>query len=409
MKRTATFLTTTALLLAASVAAPCSVAVVSGDATPDGRPLLWKNRDTDTAANRVMAFEGPRFAFLGIANTGDADGADVWAGANEAGFCIMNSASYNLPTDFDPSTEGEEGAFMRRALGECATVADFQQLLESTTGHRKVSANFGVIDAQGGAAFFETSDAAFARFDASDRRVAPEGYLVRTNFSFTGTPAGGAGYIRFDRVAALFHEEATGGGIRRDWLLTTASRDMVNGMTGVDPLAGTLPADARDRRMFYMNDSVTRDSAASTVVFQGPAKGEGPERTIMWTRLGHPLCSVALPLFVAGADGLRLTVGGADGAPIDRFALGWLARLFPYPKGGRGRYMDLAPVANRAGNGLLQVLPDIEEAVLRHTDALLRALPPGTAGLVRVEREAEDLVISRLRERYPEACAAAGL
>ena len=409
MKRVTTLLTTATLLLTAAVASPCSVAVVSGAATPDGRPLLWKNRDTGTAANRVMAFEGPRFAFIGVVNTPDLEGTDVWAGTNEAGFCIMNSASYNLPTDFDPSKEGEEGAFMRRALGECATVDDFQRLLTSTAGQRKVSANFGVIDAHGGAAFFETTDTTFARFDASDPRVAPEGYLVRTNFSFTGKPAGGAGYIRFDRVSTLFHEEVTGGGIRRDWLLTTASRDMVNGMTGVDPLAGPLPVDARDRRMFYMNDSVTRSSAASTVVFQGPATGEGPERTIMWTRLGHPLCSVALPLFVAGADGLRLTVGGTGGAPIDRFALGWLARLFPYSKGGRDRYMDLAPVANRAGSGLRQVLPDIEEAVLRRTDALLRQLPPGPATLVRVEREAEDLVAARLRERYPEACSEAGL
>ena len=207
----------------------------------------------------------------------------------------------------------------------------------------------------------------------------------------------------------MFHEEVTGGSIRRDWLLTSASRDMVNGMTGVDPLAGPLPVTARDRRMFYMYDSLTRSTAASTVVFQGPARGEGPGRTIMWTRLGHPLCSVALPLFVAGADGLRLTVGGADGAPLDRFALAWLARIFPYSGGGRERYMDLAPVANRAVGGLLQVLPDIEEAVLRRTDALLRELPPGPEGLVAVEREAENLVVARLRERYPEACSAAGL
>ena len=29
----------------------CTTAVVSGSATPDGRPLLWKNRDTDEANN----------------------------------------------------------------------------------------------------------------------------------------------------------------------------------------------------------------------------------------------------------------------------------------------------------------------------------------------------------------------
>ena len=31
----------------------CTSAVVSGKATPDGRPLLWKHRDTDFLKNHV--------------------------------------------------------------------------------------------------------------------------------------------------------------------------------------------------------------------------------------------------------------------------------------------------------------------------------------------------------------------
>ena len=33
----------------------CTSAVVSGKATPDGRPLLWKHRDTDFLKNHVEA------------------------------------------------------------------------------------------------------------------------------------------------------------------------------------------------------------------------------------------------------------------------------------------------------------------------------------------------------------------
>ena len=43
-------------LLAALTAEPvlaCTSAVVSGKVTPDGRPLLWKNRDTDYLRNHV--------------------------------------------------------------------------------------------------------------------------------------------------------------------------------------------------------------------------------------------------------------------------------------------------------------------------------------------------------------------
>ena len=31
----------------------CTSAVVSGKVTPDGRPLLWKNRDTDFMQNHI--------------------------------------------------------------------------------------------------------------------------------------------------------------------------------------------------------------------------------------------------------------------------------------------------------------------------------------------------------------------
>lgn len=46
-------------LLAALTAEPvlaCTSAVVSGKVTPDGRPLLWKNRDTDYLRNQVTMY-----------------------------------------------------------------------------------------------------------------------------------------------------------------------------------------------------------------------------------------------------------------------------------------------------------------------------------------------------------------
>ncbi len=46
-----------------------------------------------------------------------------------------------------------------------------------------VEANFGVIDANGGAAYYETDNFKFIKYDANDPSVAPNGYLIRTNFS----------------------------------------------------------------------------------------------------------------------------------------------------------------------------------------------------------------------------------
>jgi hypothetical protein len=87
----------TAILILAALqqSSACSTAIVSGKATPDGRPLLWKHRDTDNFNNKMMFFAGSRYEYIGLVNSQDSLW-HVWAGTNSAGFSIMNSASYNI-------------------------------------------------------------------------------------------------------------------------------------------------------------------------------------------------------------------------------------------------------------------------------------------------------------------------
>lgn len=416
MKKSLRIILPTAFALLPAIAGSafgCTIAVVSGKATPDGRPLLWKNRDSGYEANRMMFFRGEKYVFIGIVNSEDKEGKEVWAGVNSAGFCIMNSASYNVNAaakerDGDKRRMDEEGLFMKRALGACATVEEFEKLLRDTAGDRGIEANFGVIDAQGGASLFETDNDTYARFDAMDQRVAPEGYIVRTNYSFSGAPNDGAGYIRFDRAGKLFHEAVAGGGIDRDWILLTASRDMVNGLTGIDPLAGELPAHSGDRRFFYMSDSIARNSACSTALFQGVGPGDDPAATVMWVRLGHPLCSVALPQWVAAAESATLTTG-EDDAPIDRFALHWLNIIFPLHGGSRDRYLDLAPVLNRQGDGLLTRLMAIERRIIGAADQMIADSAGAAQNYVDMQREVENLARELLRAEFPAACELVGL
>ncbi len=64
----------------------CTTIVISGRVTADGRPILWKNRDTDEARNEVAYLsEGPLRA-VAVVNAGKR--TSVWMGVNEAGFCI---------------------------------------------------------------------------------------------------------------------------------------------------------------------------------------------------------------------------------------------------------------------------------------------------------------------------------
>ena len=85
---------------------------------------------------------------------------------------------------------------MRLALETCADLNDFEDLLRRSSGKWGIEANFGVLDADGNVAYYETGYYDFTKFDVNDPAVAPKGYIVRTNFSVTGRGDKGQGYIR---------------------------------------------------------------------------------------------------------------------------------------------------------------------------------------------------------------------
>ncbi|MBN2244758.1 MAG: hypothetical protein JW755_02830, partial [Candidatus Aminicenantes bacterium] len=247
---------------------PCTIAVVSGKATPDGRPLLWKNRDTTHFINKILYIKGPKYAFLGNFNAEDENLEEVWAGLNIKGFAIINASSTDLI-----EKEGEEsqnGEFMQQALGTCANISEFENLLEETKGKRNVSATFGVIDAQGNACFYETGNSAHEKFDANDPRVAPQGFIIRTNFAFTA-PAEkqGGGFIRFERAQHLFQAAAAESRLDYRFILQDVARDLVNERIGSNPLYRNLTADPRFPLYINTNDTINRNSTVSSFLFHG--------------------------------------------------------------------------------------------------------------------------------------------
>ena len=109
----------------------CTSAIISGKCTKDGRPLMWKHRDTGELNNRVEYFKGKKYGFLALVDSPESDVPQAWAGTNSEGFCIMNTASYNLKDDDVPSSEmDKEGVLMFKALGECKTLEDFENILK---------------------------------------------------------------------------------------------------------------------------------------------------------------------------------------------------------------------------------------------------------------------------------------
>lgn len=348
----------------------CTTAIVSGKYTKNGRPLIFKHRDTGTLQNRIMYFEDGKYKYMGVVNSHDESGKEVWMGTNSAGFCIMNSASYNLKLDNDTtSIKDREGILMKLALQECASIEDFEKLLEELPKPLGVEANFGVIDAFGGAAYYETDNWGFTKIDVNDPKNAPFGYVIRTNYSFSGTRDDGYGYIRYLTAENLLYNAEATKSIDHKFFLKDISRSLKHSLLKND-WNKNFPKDSNDPFYIITQDYIPRYSSASTYLCEGVKEGESAELTTMWTILGYQLCSIAIPTWVsAGPDLPKLvTANEKNIAPICDAALSLKKEVYTIARGNGDSYMNLTSLLNKDGNGIYQKFSEIEDKIYSNTE-----------------------------------------
>lgn len=346
---------------------PCTSAVITGDASLTGRPMLWKHRDTGSLENKIVRFMGDKYACTGIFNVSDTLNKELWMGSNEAGFSIMNTASYNVNAGVEWNKQkDQEGIFMKKALGQCATVEEFEAFLKSQLGEWGVEANFGVIDAKGGAAYFETGFYDYVKYDATDKNIAPEGYLIRTNFSFSGEPEDGQGYIRYAETADLFRREILKGGLSVEFILKKATRNMHHGLMKRDIWDSYFPKDFYDEYMVSLQDYVVRFWSASVLVVEGVKPHENPEGTTLWTLIGFPLTCVVTPVWIGAGNEIPAIIQSENGEnpPLVDWSLQLKAYCFPYEKGNGESYINTAPLKNQQNTGFLQNLIPREDIII---------------------------------------------
>lgn len=269
----------------------CTSAIISGDATQSGRPLLWKHRDTGVEDNFVARIEpknpGERFTYVALYNAGDSTYRDAWMGMNEAGFAIMNTASYNLAPD-TTDYKDREGIVMALALSRCRTLADFENLLDTLPKPMGVQANFGLIDATGDGAYYETDDFNYVKYSLKD---AKDGVIVRTNYSHNRNTDGGYGYIREENARQLIAPYLAGDSITPATFTEGISRSFYHSLIGRDFTKGT-------DRWVVDQDFIPRRSSTASIVFEGVLPGEDPSLTMMWTMIGYPPCSHVVPIMI---------------------------------------------------------------------------------------------------------------
>lgn len=371
MSRLATIL----IVMAAAVfvsrpASACTAAVISGKVTPDGRPLLWKNRDCGFPQNSVKFFKGERFSYIAIVNSTDPDPGEVWTGTNSAGFSIMNTQSYNL-VDVAPGEErgAANGRVMCRALEICATVEDFHHFLDTLSKPSLIEANFGVIDARGGAEMLEVDYYSYVVYDANDPRTAPHGYLARTNFSFAGEVNTGSGQVRYMNEDQLLMSASGMGLLTPEWILSEVARSFRHPVLGIDLRSGDFNRPVTSG-WFLDYDFIPRRTSSSSVVVQGVRPDENPELTIMWTVLGYPPTGVVMPVWLEGAEKSLPVLLARDEetglSPLCDWSQRLASKVFSYDQGtGTERYMNWEVLWTRDGDGCMQHLLPVEAAVFR--------------------------------------------
>ena len=352
-------------LLAAGIpgiALGCTSAIISAEMNPYGRPLLWKHRDTSNIDNKVeyIPSEDGSYAYVALYNADDKNLEQAWMGMNDVGFAVMNTASYNLKDDKVPNSKMDrEGYVMTIALRSCKTVDDFAELLEKLPRPMGVEANFGVIDATGNGAYFETNNHSYKRYDLKD---AKDGVLVRTNYSHSGRKNQGYGFIREANAEHLLAPYIAQKAVTPEVLTEVLSRSFYH-----DKMKRDF-ADGKDRWVIDQ-DFIPRFKSTATIVIEGcepvadindVKPGFLTDEYIMWTGLGYPPCSEIIPVWCEPGgvdDELRGLAENGHSAMSDKVKAR-RAEVFPIHKGNGDKYIDMPKLYNEEGTGYVQVLKE---------------------------------------------------
>ena len=374
-----------ALLGGAAHSNACTSIIVSGKVTPDGRPYIFKNRDTHDLDNLAIQIQGPRYRFIGIVATKDTLYKSVWSGHNEVGFAIANTAAYNLngkPEPGKPRPQGDDndGTLMRKALGTCRTLGEFEHLLDSIKAQGPIpsNSNFAVLDAEGGVAYYETGNKGYVKYDANDPLVAPYGFIVRTNHGMSGERSLDQGVERYLAISDYATRAAFANDLGFENIIRKVTRNLKHGLTQID-LHDFQPQDDSQPVYFPFRDFIPRYLTASAQLIQGVKENESPLLTTAWTIVGSPLTTVAIPLWITTDGKLPNVVTHqkpGQQAPLLTASFELKRQLFPIERGNGQDYINLARLINRSGTGIIQQIEPIETEIFYRSRAIRQSNTP---------------------------------
>ncbi len=261
-------------------------AVISPAVTFDNRPMLWKNRNSDSTNTALHAFRGKKYDFIGLIKNNDTTA--VLAGQNTSGFALV----FNTAMDRKNTNSTNPAILVKSALGECATVQEFQDLLNTQTG----PSLYGCFDNRGNCAVFESTSDSVIQFNVSNPETAPNGFLVRQQFSMSALTQLESDSWPYHRTKHLLTQQAERKNIAPQYLLQVVARDVTS--KDLDP--APLPFDGRYKdapKQFVKTENTIKSyRTTNTFVFYGSSPNK-PGQAGFYYIAGDPICGVAVPLW----------------------------------------------------------------------------------------------------------------
>ena len=210
-----------------------------------------------------------------------------------------------------------------------------------------MEANFGVIDAYGNGAYFETGNYTYTKYDLADE---PSGILTRTNYSVSGRPDEGQGYIRHANEQHLLAPYIAERNITPSLFTEVISRTFYHSVNNRDY--------TYSEQWVVDQDFIPRAISTASVVVEGVQPGEDPKLTMMWIALGYPPCADTFVCWT-GENGVPKALRGttADRHSVQCDLVGKReAEVFHNKRGNGKRYIDLKKLYNSQGTGYCQTL-----------------------------------------------------
>jgi hypothetical protein len=149
-----------------------------------------------------------------------------------------------------------------------------------------------------------------------------------------------------------------------------AARDLNNDVINPYPLPYEGSQDGLPAGYIRTANSINRSTTRSAAVFHGVLPGENPRLTTMWTILGEPVCSIALPVWLL-ASSIPAELGGPSTAPFCDAAI--VKKGICYPLASNPGYINTYALDDGRGGGIFSFTKPIEEWCLTRAEALLVA------------------------------------